>query len=112
MANIGAIPTAMPIKIASAVVATGAQNAFTFSGSPADGDFSVVFQFIGSGTGLTVNLEASLDGGTTFTTFAVLLTTLAAPQIKVITPLVSGAIYRLNFTAVAGGSTDTWISTN
>lgn len=111
-----AIPTGTCVRLYAAITTTGAQPAFTFPMDPTGTDFSVVFEFVGTGTGLTVNLEVSLDGGTSWANYlggaTALVTTVAAPAAKVQTPMVSGALFRLNVTAVTAGSTDVWIASN
>jgi hypothetical protein len=61
----------------------------------AAGDFSVLFQAVGTVTGLVVDLQFSLDNGVTFSVLVANLLVAATP-FKLQTPLVSGARYRLN----------------
>jgi len=75
------------------------------------GDFSALFQVVGTLTTLTVALQVSLDGSTfnDVVPAASFLTTSAA--VKIVTPVVAGGIYRLNITASSGGQ-DFWVTIN
>lgn len=112
MANIGVIPPAMIVRIDTAVTAPAAGNTFMFSGSPADGDFSVLLQAVGTVTTLSADVQASTDNGVTWSTVTgkTAVITAAAPCATV-TGFVAGVLYRLNYTA-ASGSSNVNISTN
>ena len=62
------------------------------------GDFSALFQVVGTLASFSADLQVSLDGGTTFNNLASAFLVAATP-FKVQTPLITGARYRLNFTA-------------
>jgi hypothetical protein len=72
-------------------------------------DFTAVLQVVGTLGSVSVDLQASLDGGVTFNNVVATVLTAAAP-IK-LTTLVDGAIWRLNLTA-GPTSGDIWISIN
>lgn len=105
MANIGAIPTGVPVVIDPAVTAPAAGNTFLFQPGAADADFSVLFQATGTLTGLSSDLQISLDGGTTWVNAAggTAFLTAAAPT-KILTPAIGGALYRFNHTASTGNA--------
>lgn len=98
--------------IDSAVTAPAAGNAFSFAEHHASGDFSALFQAVGTVTTLSADLQTSLDGGVTWSNVTGLTAQLtnAAPA-KAITPVVCGALYRWNYTT-ASGSTNVWGCSN
>lgn len=100
------------VKLNSASVAGAGTLDFVVPPHTAGKDFSAIFQVVGTLTTLTASLQASLDGGTTFNDLvaAASFLTTAAP-LKVVTPLVSGAIYRINITVSTGGQ-DFYVSIN
>lgn len=103
MANIGSIPTGVPVIIDPAVTGAAAGNTFSFQPDPAANDFSATFQATGTLTGLSSDLQISLDGGTTFNTLTATFLTAAAP-LKIQTPIINGALYRFNHTASTGSA--------
>lgn len=107
------LPTGVPVKLNGATPLTApADLIFACSADPGGTDFSVAFQDVGTLTTLTASLQISLDGGTTWTDLVAsgsFLTT-AAPA-KIVTPLVSGALYRIHATALTG-SQDFWACSN
>lgn len=105
MANTIAIPTGVPAVIDPAVTAPAAGNQFCFQADPSGTDFSVLFQATGTLTGLSSDLQVSLDGGATFQNAAggTAFLTAAAPN-KTLTPGVAGAVYRFNHTASTGNA--------
>lgn len=105
MANIGALPTGISVVIDPAVTAPAVGNTFLFQPGAADADFSALFQATGTLTGLSSDLQISLDGGATFVTAAggTAFLTAAAPT-KILTPGVAGALYRFNHTASTGNA--------
>ncbi len=103
MANIGSIPTGVPTVIDTAVSAPVAGNSFSFQADPGGNDFNVVFQATGTLTTLVAALQASLDGGTTWTDYvpsANFWPTPAASCVRV--AMVAGALYRINYTTASG----------
>lgn len=107
MGNIGAIPTAVPIIIDSGITAPATGNTFTFSGASADNDFSVMFQVVGTVTTLVSSLQVSLDGGATWDDYKVaanFLAQAAGSHVIVVTPMVAGALYRINYQATTAGN--------
>lgn len=105
MANIGTIPNGIAVVIDPAVTAPAVGNTFSFALDPGANDFSVLFQATGTLTGLSSDLQISLDGGTTFVTAtggAAFLT--AAAPTKTLTPAIGGALYRFNHTASTGSA--------
>jgi hypothetical protein len=95
------VPNGEPIVIdTNPGVAAG--NPFVFQLDPGGGDKSAVFQTTGTLTSLSADLQVSLDGGTTWTTTNAAAIVAATP-VKVITPVIGGALYRFNYTA--GGTT-------
>jgi hypothetical protein len=89
------------VKLNDAVVTTGG-GAGTIDFDALDevtGDFSALFQAVGTVTNLVCDLQFSLDSGqgTTFNTLVANLLVAATP-FKLQTPLVPGARYRLNIT--------------
>jgi hypothetical protein len=110
MAN-PAIVTGQPSKINPApITGTGIVGPFVFQAGPTEGDFSAVFQAVGTLGALSADLQISLDGGTTWVNI-VATALVAATPIKVVTPVISGAQYRFNVTG-APTSADFWVSTN
>lgn len=103
MANVGAVPTGVSVIIDPAVTGPAAGNTFAFQPDPAATDFSAVFQATGTLTGLSSDLQMSLDGGVTFVNLTAAFLTAAAP-LKIQTPIVGGALYRFNHTASTGNS--------
>ncbi len=103
MAFIGAIPSGSVISIDTAVTTTGPGNSFTFQINPGATDFSILLQAVGTVTTLSADLQASTDGGTTWSnvTNRTAILTSAAPCV-IIGALVSGCLYRLNYTTASG----------
>ena len=94
----------IPTVIDAAISAPGAEANFTIEGSPAGHDFSIAFQVV-SGTTISADLQISMDGGTTFSILAAAILTAvptAAGSVKVVTPIVAGPVYRLNYTTATG----------
>lgn len=103
MPNIGSIPTGVPTLIDSAVAAPAAGNTFSFEPDPGGNDFNAVFQATGTLTTLVASLQASLDGGTTWTDYvasANFWPTPAGSCVRV--AMVAGALYRINYTTASG----------
>lgn len=112
MANIGAIPNGVPVKIDTAVAAPAAGNTFEFPCEPVGCDFSAIFQATGTLTTLVASLQVSLDNGTTWTdyvTSANFWPTPAGSCVRV--TIVAGPLYRINYTT-ASGSINSFVSAN
>ena len=107
MANIVALSTGQPVIIDPAVTAPAVGNQFTIQPDSAGADASVTFQATGTLTGLSSDLQISLDGGATFQNTVkpagTAFLTAAAPN-NVLTPASAGAIYRFNHTASTGNA--------
>jgi len=106
MANIGGIPSGTPVVIDTAVAAPAAGNTFSFEPGPGGTDFNAVFQATGTLTTLVAALQASLDGGTTWTDYvasANFWPTPAGSCVRV--AMVAGALYRINYTTASGAIT-------
>lgn len=103
MAYKGSIGAATIVQIDTAVTAPAAGNSWSFPGGPVDSDFSILLQALGTVTTLSADLQASTDGGTTFSnvTGKTAILTNAAPC-AIVGPLVAGVIYRLNYTTASG----------
>src|SRR5690242_665481 len=101
MATIG-ISTGNPVVIDPAVTAPAAGNTFCFQPRPAGGDMKAQFQATGTLTGLSSDLQTSLDGGTTWTTVTAAF--LAAATAQNSAQVVAGALYRFNHTASTGNA--------
>lgn len=86
------------------VSGTGAGVTFSFPYHPDSGIFNVLFQ-AKNGSTISADLQASEDGGQTFTTYiATLLTAAGAKAISgsSSTPIVPGALFRFNYTTLTG----------
>ncbi len=105
MADIGAIPSGVSVVIDPAVTGAAAGNTFRLQPTDSTADASAVFQATGTLTGLSSDLQISLDGGTTFVNAAggAAFLTAAAPT-KILTPAIGGALYRFNHTASTGNA--------
>jgi hypothetical protein len=97
-----------PIKLNDALV-TGT-GTLDFDCPSNTGDFSALFQAVGTLTTLVCDLQFSLDNGVTFNVLVANLLVAATP-FKLQTPIVGGARYRLNITT-ASGSQDFWVTRN
>src|SRR5712691_5895982 len=98
------LETGIPTVIDSGITAPAAGTPFTIEGSPAGHDFSIVFEVL-TGTTISADLQVSLDGGTTFSILAAAILTAvpsAAGSSKVVTPIIAGPVYRLNYTTATG----------
>ena len=96
-----------PAKIASLVTTITTSQTFSIEPKQAGGDFRGYFQFVGTlGPGV-IDLQISLDGGTTWQVLQAALQTLANDSVL----LFSGALYRLNF-STAPTSVDAWVVVN
>jgi len=107
------ITLATPVKLnGTAVLTTTADLVFSCQAKAGGGDFSAVFQAVGTVTTLTASLQVSLDGGTTWTDYIASANFISNTTVtKTITPLIAGALYRVHATVLTG-SQDIWICTN
>lgn len=105
MADIGAISSGVSVVIDPAVTAPAVGNTFRIQPTDSTADASATFQATGTLTGLSSDLQISLDGGTTFVniTGGAAFLTAAAPT-KTLTPAIGGALYRFNHTASTGNA--------
>lgn len=97
-----------PVKLNDALV-TG-NGTLDFDAPTNTGDFSALFQVVGTVTGLVCDLQFSIDNGVTFSTLTANFLVAATP-FKLQTPLVAGARYRLNITTPPT-SADFWVTRN
>jgi len=109
-------------KLNSTSLTGAATLDFTMPQVTGYGPMNVLFQAVGTLTGLTSKLQVSLDGGTTFTdyiatflaaataVFAISQSLGTSASNALATPLVPGAIYRINITALTGGPADIWVT--
>lgn len=104
MPNTISITEGVPVVIDQAVTAPVIGNQFCFQSDTASTDFSVVFQPTGTVTTLAAALQISLDGGVTFSDFIVTASFFPtqATLFKLVTPLIAGALYRINYTTASG----------
>jgi|SRR5882672_6430348 len=105
MANIGSISEGVITRLDTAITAPVAGNTFQFQPDSATTDFSALFQAVGTVTTLSADLQASTDGGVTWSnvTGKTAIITAAAPC-AIVTNLVSNVLYRLNYTIASGSS--------
>lgn len=109
-----ALVTGQPTKLNTAALTAPADVVFTCQADPAGTDFSVVFEIVGTVTTHTSSLQISLDGGTTWVDLvasANFFNAITAPAVKLVTPLVAGALYRIHATVLTG-SQDFWACSN
>lgn len=104
MANAGVIPSGVSVIIDGAVTAPVVGNTFSFQAAEGGTDFSVVFQPTGTVTTLAASLQISLDGGTTFSDFIATASFFPtqATLFKTVTPMIAGALFRINYTTASG----------
>jgi hypothetical protein len=95
----------VPTTVLNAATSAGTGQPFTVQPRTDGAARTVSFQAVisGSPTTVTVNLEASNDGGTTWTTYQAALAFLTASWQTVLN-LVAGPVYRLNLTTLSGGT--------
>jgi len=95
----------------SAVTGTGTLHFSVPVHTNSEGDFSAIFQAVGTLGSLSADLECSLDGGNTFNKL-VTGAVVAATPLKVQTPIFSGGIiWQLNITA-GPRSADFYVAVN
>lgn len=87
---------------------------FIIQCTPPSGPVDAMFQAVGTLTGLASKLQVSLDGGTTFNDYIASFLAAAVPVYvtsgaigntssgTAVTPLIPGAIYRINISALTG----------
>ena len=111
-----------PIKLTNKGSITGPGTLlFTIPVRPRGGEFSAVFQAIGTVTGLASSLRADASSGGAFSNpaqYAGLSSLLTAAAPTLIVPasgsnaLVAGLTYAVNVTALTGGPCDIWVTIN
>lgn len=109
-----ALVTGQPAKLNPVALTAAADLVFTIQPDPSGNDFSGIFQVVGTITTLTSSLQISLDGGTTFVDLiasSAFLSSTGPVTIKLQTPLIAGALYRIHATVLTG-SQDFWVCTN
>lgn len=101
MANTKVFPVGTVAPLDAGISAPVAGSQFSFQMHAPTGDFSAMFIVSGTVTTLAADLQTSPDGGTTW---VVVGTTglLTAAGGKVVTPVINGALYRLNYTTASG----------
>lgn len=111
------LETAVPASVTGAIITTGTTLSFPFAVLPRQNnqDRTLALSAIGVAavpTTLTVDLECSADGGTTWQKYstAIALVATAAATTKVILNVVAGLLYRINPTTVTLGGTATSVS--
>ncbi len=116
MANI-LLETAVPFPVTGAITTTGTGVASVFSVQPRQNnqDRTLALSALGvvaEPTTLTVDLECSVDAGTTWQKYstAIALVATAVATTKVLTNVVAGLLYRINATAVTLGGSSTSVS--
>jgi len=106
------VPFGSPFKLNTAALTATGDIVFVFQPKPAGGDFSAVFQVVGTVSSLVSALQVSLDGGTTWTDVVAAASFLAtALVIYTLTPGIAGALYRIHSTTLTG-SQDFWVCSN
>lgn len=100
MANTKVFPIGTVGPLDAAISAPVAGNQFSFQAHAATGDFSAMFIVSGTVTTLSADLQTSPDGGTTWVNVATAVLTAAGG--KLVTPVINGALYRLNYTTATG----------
>ena len=91
---------------------------FTIPAHPEGKDFSAILQAIGSSlTGLSADLQVAADGlAADLANYKTTVLTAAAPVAAVsgegANPLVAGALFAVNITALTGTACDIWIVIN
>ena len=100
----GSVPICQPEIIDAAVTAPVVGNTFSFEPDPDGGDFSAVFQPTGTVTTLVAALQISLDGGATWGDYIASASFFPAATTvnKTVTPIIGGALYRINYTTASG----------
>src|SRR4030095_16567556 len=79
---------------------------FAFQPKPAGGDFSAIFQVVGTVSSLASSLQFSLDGGTTWTELVAAASFLATGTVLyTLTPAIAGVLCRIHTTTLTGSQT-------
>jgi len=98
------LESGIPTVIDSGITAPAAGTPFTIEPSAPGRDFSINFQVL-TGTTISADLQVSHDGGTTFSILAAAILTgvpTTAGSTKIVTPIIAGPVYRLNYTTATG----------
>jgi hypothetical protein len=97
------IPFGAPELLNDAALSAASDLIFAFQPKPAGGDFSAIFQVVGTVSSLVSNLRVSLDGGTTWTEVVAAASFLATGTvIYTLTPAIAGALYEIHATTLTG----------
>jgi hypothetical protein len=109
--KLGSLPSGVTAAVSIVITATGVTNygTFTVEGSPNNRDHTLVLTVTDPTalpTTLTVDLECSPDGGTTWGKYATALALVATAALtaKIVLNVVAGLLYRLNPTSFTAGS--------
>lgn len=101
-------PYGLPRQIVFGATGTGTTASATFSAQtrPLGGPIHLVLQLIPTGTfsAFKVDLQVSLDGGTTWTPVVTAIDLVTSPTTELETLVNPGAIYRLNVSTFTGGT--------
>jgi hypothetical protein len=113
MANL-AVRKSLAVKVATKlndlpVTGTGTLE-FVIPSANSQADPSILLQVIGTLGSMSANLEFSMDNGTTWNILSSAALVSGTP-FKLITPVVAGPIYRINFT-VGPTSADVYAAVN
>lgn len=105
----GGAPQPVVVAATSTTLPAGAVLPFTLSPTRGGGPEVLLFEAVGAGavpTTVTAQLQASLDGGTTFQNLGAPINLVATGTgtIAVVTNMAAGAVYQLTLTAVTLGS--------
>lgn len=94
----------IPTVIDSGITAPAAGTPFTLEPSAPGRDFSLSFEVL-TATTISADLQTSHDGGNTWSTLQAAILTAVPPgagSSKIVTPVVAGPLYRLNYTTATG----------
>lgn len=108
-----------PIKLTNRGSITGPGTLlFTVPARPSGGEFSLMLQLVGTFSGATSSLQVDITTGGTGSNLVNYITTGPSSTTPFVvgisssTPILSGALYALDFTALTSGSLDVWAVIN
>lgn len=115
MAKVILLETAVPANVTGPITTTGAAPAFSIQPRQNNEDRTLALSAIGvvaEPTTLTVDLECSVDNGTTWQKYktAIALVATAVGTVAVILNVVAGLLYRINATTVTLGGSSTSVA--